>query len=89
MESVSWGTGYSDDSIRKSLTERFAVPTANITVLYGPKSAGYDGPCTREALLAELAKIVADNTRFPRIGLLVDCKRTTKGRMGLGGTASR
>lgn len=36
-----------------------------------------------------VAKIVADNTRFPRIGLLVDCKRTTKGRMGLGGTASR
>jgi hypothetical protein len=46
-------------SLRNSLTQRFAVPAGNITVLYGPKSAGYDGPCTREALLAELAKIVA------------------------------
>ena len=45
-------------SLRRSLTERFAVPTDHITVLYGPKSAGYDGPCTREAILAELAKIV-------------------------------
>jgi hypothetical protein len=46
-------------SLRNSLTQRFAVPAANITVLYGPKSAGYDGPCTREALLAELEKVVA------------------------------
>lgn len=46
-------------SLRKSFSRRFAVPTENITVLYGPKSAGYEGPCTREALLAELAKIVA------------------------------
>jgi hypothetical protein len=46
-------------SLRTSLTQRFAVPMTTITVLYGPKSAGYDGPCTREALLAELAKVVA------------------------------
>ena len=46
-------------SLRTSLTKRFAVPAANITVLYGPKNAGYDGPCTREALLAELEKVVA------------------------------
>lgn len=46
-------------SLRTSLTQRFAVPAANITVLYGPKNAGYDGPCTREALLAELVKVVA------------------------------
>lgn len=45
-------------SLRKSLTERFAVPSDHITVLYGPKSAGYDGACTRETMLAELAKIV-------------------------------
>jgi hypothetical protein len=46
-------------SLRTSLTQRFAIPAANITVLYGPKSAGYDGPCTREAMLAELEKVVA------------------------------
>lgn len=45
-------------SLRQSLTQRYAVPAANITVLYGPKSAGYDGPCTREALLAELKNVV-------------------------------
>ena len=54
-------------SLRKSLTGRFAVPAERITVLYGPKSAGYDGPCTREALLAELAKVVA-YTKQPGAG---------------------
>ncbi len=54
-------------SMRKLLNERFAVPTANITVLYGPKSAGYDGTCTREAMLAELANIVA-YTKQPGAG---------------------
>src|SRR5688500_356890 len=44
-------------SLRKSLTERFGIPADRMTVLYGPKSAGYDGPCNREALLAELAKV--------------------------------
>ncbi|RBP44586.1 hypothetical protein DES53_104408 [Roseimicrobium gellanilyticum] len=46
-------------SLRSSLTQRFGIPAANITVLYGPKSAGYDGPCTREAMLAELETVVA------------------------------
>lgn len=54
-------------SLRKSLTERFALPSDHITVLYGPRSAGYDGPCTREAMLAELAKIVA-HTLQPNAG---------------------
>jgi hypothetical protein len=45
-------------SLKKSFLDRFGVPVENITVLYGPKSAGYDGPCTREALLGELAKVV-------------------------------
>jgi hypothetical protein len=46
-------------ALRKTFTERFAVPANQITVLYGPQSAGYDGPCTREAMLAELAKVAA------------------------------
>lgn len=46
-------------SLRKSLTERYGVPAGNITVLYGPRNAGYDGPCTRETLLAQLAEVVA------------------------------
>jgi hypothetical protein len=45
-------------SLRKSLTERYGLPAANVRVLYGPQHAGYDGPCTREAMLAELAKVV-------------------------------
>jgi len=46
-------------ALRKVFAERFAVPAPQITVLYGPQSAGYDGPCTREAMLAELAKAAA------------------------------
>ena len=42
--------------LRKALTDRFGIPAENLMVLYGPKEAGYDGPCTREALLAELGK---------------------------------
>lgn len=42
--------------LRKTFTGRFGIPAENLTVLYGPQSAGYDGACTREALLAELAK---------------------------------
>lgn len=49
---------------KKALTERFGIPAENLTILYGPKSAGYDGACSREALLAELAKIVA-HTKQP------------------------
>ena len=45
-------------SLRKSLTDRYGVPAGNITVLYGPRSAGYDGPCTRDTLLAQLAEVV-------------------------------
>lgn len=51
-------------ALRKAFTERFAVPAAQITALYGPQSAGYEGPCTREAMLAELGKIAA-HTRTP------------------------
>lgn len=46
-------------SIRKSLIERFAIPPVNVRILYGPKEAGYDAPCTRENLLAEIEEIVA------------------------------
>jgi hypothetical protein len=44
--------------LRKVFTDRFGISAENLTVLYGPKEAGYDGPCTREALLAELGKAV-------------------------------
>ena len=44
--------------LTKVFQVRFGIPTDRITVLYGPKDAGYAGLCTREALLAELAKIV-------------------------------
>ncbi|MES2709626.1 MAG: hypothetical protein V4726_23715 [Verrucomicrobiota bacterium] len=46
-------------SLKISLTTRFSVPADRITILYGPRSEGYDGVCTGEALRAELAKIVA------------------------------
>jgi hypothetical protein len=45
--------------LRKSFTGRFGIPAENLTILYGTKSAGYDGTCTRETLLAELAKAAA------------------------------
>jgi hypothetical protein len=44
--------------LRHAFTGRLGVPTANLTVLYGPKSAGYDGVCTRENVLAEIGKAV-------------------------------
>lgn len=44
--------------LRTAFTQRLGVPAANLTVLYGPKSAGYDGVCTRENVLAEIAKAV-------------------------------
>lgn len=46
-------------SIKKSLTTRFGLPADRITILYGPKSTGYDGVCTAESLHAELTKITA------------------------------
>lgn len=48
--------------LRQALTGRFGLAAENLTVLYGPQSAGYDGACTRETLLAELAK-AAESTR--------------------------
>lgn len=55
------------ERLRKTFTGRFGIPAQNLTVLYGPKEAGYDGHCTREALLAELAKVVA-HTHQPTAG---------------------
>src|SRR4030095_15418236 len=49
--------------LRKAFTGRFGIPAENLTVLYGTKSAGYDGACTREALLAELAKAAASTLK--------------------------
>ena len=49
---------------RKVLTKRFGVAPADLTVLYGPTEAGYDGECTRERLLVELGKVVA-HTQTP------------------------
>jgi len=45
--------------LRATLTTRLGVPAENVTVLYGPKSAGYDGVCTKENVLAEITKAVA------------------------------
>ncbi len=45
--------------MRKALTERLGVPVGNLKIFYGPKSAGYDGVCTRENLMAEVGKAVA------------------------------
>ena len=45
--------------IRKTLLTRFRIPAENITVLYGPKEAGYDGTATRENVLAELKEMLA------------------------------
>lgn len=45
--------------LRKALTQRLGVPAKNLTVLYGPQSAGYDGVCTRANVLAEIGKAVA------------------------------
>lgn len=53
--------------MRKAFTERFGIPSDKITVLYGPKAAGYDGVCTREAMLAELGKVV-EATKQPGAG---------------------
>ena len=53
--------------LRKSLTTRFALPANHVRVFYGPADAGYEGPCTREVMLAELAQIVA-HTRTPGAG---------------------
>lgn len=51
----------------KAFTGRFGVPMDRMTVLYGTKSAGYDGTCTREAMLAELGKAAA-STQQPDAG---------------------
>lgn len=45
--------------IRKSLVVHFKIPPQNISVLYGPKEAGYDGAATRQNILSEFEKIVA------------------------------
>jgi len=45
--------------MREAFVQRLSVPPENLTILYGPKSAGYDGVCTRENLLAAIAKGVA------------------------------
>jgi hypothetical protein len=44
--------------LRRTFTTRFAIPKTHLTVLYGPKGAGYDGPCTKENLARELALMV-------------------------------
>jgi hypothetical protein len=44
--------------LRNAFTNRLGVSAGNLTVLYGPKSAGYDGVCTRENVLAEITRAV-------------------------------
>ncbi len=50
--------------LRTSFTTRYGVPASDITVLYGPENAGYDGLCTKEALMEELGNAAAA-TRDP------------------------
>jgi hypothetical protein len=44
--------------LRAAFLTRLSVPPENLTVLYGPKSSGYDGVCSRENLLAEIGRAV-------------------------------
>jgi len=41
--------------LRAAFLERLSISPQNLTVLYGPKSAGYDGVCNKENLLAAIA----------------------------------
>lgn len=45
-------------AIRKAFTNRFQIPAENISILYGPKEAGYLNTASRENVLTELEKIV-------------------------------
>lgn len=45
--------------LRKAFSDVYHLPQSNMHVFYGPKSAGYDGPTTRETFLAELRKAAA------------------------------
>lgn len=46
-------------SVRRSFIENYGLPAERVRVFYGPVTAGYDGACTREVLLAELKSAVA------------------------------
>ena len=43
--------------LSQTFTESFGIPEERLTVLYGPKAAGYSGVCSRENLLTELASL--------------------------------
>src|SRR5579864_3213719 len=43
--------------LRNSLMNRYGLSASGLTVLYGPVEAGYNGECTRAALLAELSNV--------------------------------
>ena len=60
------------DRFRKVFTTRLSVPATNLTILYGPKSAGYDGVCSRENLFAELHKAVAAATSDQDVWLIFE-----------------
>lgn len=51
--------------MRKAMIHSFGITEENLTILYGPESAGYDGKCTREALLSELENIVEHGKSEP------------------------
>jgi hypothetical protein len=58
--------------MRQAFLQRLSVPPENLTVLYGPKSAGYDGVCTRENLLAAIAKGVAAATASQPVWMIFE-----------------
>ncbi|MFC7337772.1 hypothetical protein ACFQY0_11330 [Haloferula chungangensis] len=43
--------------LSQTLTERFAIPREKLSIFYGPKAAGYAGVCSRDNLLAEMARM--------------------------------
>lgn len=45
--------------LRKIFTRTYGVAGQNLKIFYGPKDAGYEGICTKEALLAELKQAAA------------------------------
>ena len=46
-------------SLRKIFNTTYGIAAKDLKIFYGPKDAGYDGVCTKEAFLAELKQAAA------------------------------
>lgn len=53
-------------SLKSGFTTRLGVSPEDITIYYGPKTAGYAGEATRENMLAALSNIAAITRESPR-----------------------